>query len=142
MMKIDERHAVGGESRLLHLDDWHDLERFCRHRLAAHPFTYRSPPSKNVNGTIQRATFFDVDGRPGICFIDQFVYPENLEQASYLSEMADSLENSPAVRSIALPVGEMLVLNNRFWLHGRAAFERHPNLRRELMRLRGSFSQG
>jgi protein CsiD len=140
MMKIEEQHAVGGESRLLHLDDWPELEKFYRHALASHLFTYRSPPSKNVSQRIQRTIFIDVDGRPGICFIDQFVYPESVEQASYLSDMADSLENSPAIKSIPLRVGEMIVLNNLFWLHGRAAFERNPKLHRGLMRQRGYFS--
>lgn len=141
MMKFAEQHAVGGESRLLHLDDWQELEKFSRHPLATHPLTYRSPPSKNVSQPIQRTTFFDVSGRPGICFIDQFVYPENIEQASFLNDMVDSLENSPATKAIPLPVGEMIVLNNLFWLHGRAAFERDPKLHRELMRLRGSFAR-
>lgn len=140
MMKLAERNAVGGESRLLHLDDWPELERFSGHPLASYPFTYRSPPSKNVSHSIQRTTFFDVDGQPGICFIDQFVYPENIEQASYLSDMLDSLENSSAVQAIPLPVGELIMLNNQFWLHGRAAFEPNPQLYRELMRQRGSFS--
>ena len=140
MMKLAERHAVGGESRLLHLDDWADLEKFSRHPLAAHRFTYRSPPSTNVTQSMQRTTFFDVAGRPGICFIDQFVYPENIEQASYLNDMVQSLENSPAVQAIPLPVGEMIVLNNLFWLHGRAAFDQNPQLHRELMRLRGYFA--
>jgi len=140
MMKFEERNAVGGESRLIHLDDWEELATYSRHPLASHKFTYKSPPSKNISQTIQRQTFFDADGKPGICFIDQFVYPETLEQASYLHDMLNSLEGSPATRPIPLPVGDLIVLNNTFWMHGRAPFEPNPALRRELMRVRGTFS--
>jgi protein CsiD len=32
------------------------------------------------------------------------------------------------------------MLNNRFWLHGRAPFRKNEQLHRELMRLRGVFN--
>ena len=54
--------------------------------------------------------------------------------------MGDSLENSPAKLSFPVPVGQFLLINNWFWLHGRDKFESHPQLRRELMRQRGYFS--
>lgn len=37
---------------------------------------------QNVAQTIERTTFFDVDGRPGLCFIDQFVDPTAIAQGS------------------------------------------------------------
>ncbi len=140
MMKFAERNAIGGESRLVHLDDWEQLETFSKHPLASHMFTYKSPPSKNVGQTVQRPTFFYVDGKPCICFIDQFVCPETLEQAAYLNDLLNALENSSATKAISLPMGDLVVLNNLHWMHGRAAFERNPELHRELMRQRGTFS--
>lgn len=141
MMKIAERHVRGGRSRLLHLDDWEDLDRFSRHPLASHPFTYRAPPSKNVSEEVKRQTFFpDDDGRPCLCFIDQFVYPETREEGKWLSDMLNSMEASPATKHVSLPVGEFVLLNNRFWVHGREVFEPDPGLFRELMRLRGYFA--
>jgi len=141
MMKLDERNAVGGESRLLHLDDWADLEIYAQHPLASYKFTYTSPPSKNISQTTQRRTFFKVNGKPCICFIDQFVQPETIEHATYLKNLSDSVENSPATVPVSLPVGNLVMLNNTFWMHGRAAFETNPNLHRELMRQRGTFSE-
>jgi glutarate dioxygenase len=140
MMKFEERNACGGESRLLHLDDWADLDAFRRHPLATYQFTYKSPPSKQVIETVRRQTFFTVNGRPCICFIDQFVYPDTIEQARYLHDLSQSLERAPAVTAVPLPVGQLILLNNAFWLHGRAAFDPHPQLYRELLRLRGIFS--
>lgn len=141
MMKFSERNAVGGDSRLLHLDDWDEVEDFSNHPLAAYKFTYKSPPSKNVGQEVQRRTFFKVDGKPGICFIDQFARPESIDHACYLHDLSESMEASAGTSAIPLPVGDLVMLNNLFWLHGRAAFEKNPELHRELMRIRGEFAQ-
>ena len=141
MMKIDERYARGGRTRLLHLDDWKDLLKFSRHPLATHAFTYKAPQSKNVSQDVARQTFFDDgEGRPCLCFIDQFVYPDTREQAAYLHDLLKSMEDSSSTKHISLPPGEFVLLNNRFWVHGREAFEQNPELYRELMRLRGYFA--
>jgi protein CsiD len=142
MMKFGERNAVGGESRLLHLDDWEELHRFSTDALSSYPFRYTSPPSKNVSQTVQRPTFFLDRGHPCICFIDQFVQPDTLEQAQYLQSLSESMERSAGTTAVPLPVGDLVILNNSFWLHGRAAFQRHPELHRELMRIRGGFRNG
>ncbi|WP_144549302.1 glutarate dioxygenase GlaH [Bacillus sp. X1(2014)] len=141
MMKIVEENARGGESRLLHLDDWKDLDKFSNHPLASHKFTYKAPSSKNVNQEIQRLTFFNYNNKPGACFIDQFVYPETIEEAKYLRDLSHSMETDESVTELKLPVGDLVVVNNIFWLHGRAAFEVNPNLNRELLRQRGRFHQ-
>ena len=139
MMKMVEENAVGGESRLLHLDDWKELDKFYHHPLAKHTFTYTAPPSKNVTQTVDRTTFFKQNDKPCICYIDQFAYPETIEEAKYLSDLSESMETDEAVIELELPVGDLVVINNLFWLHGRAAFEKHPDLNRELMRQRGRF---
>lgn len=140
MMKFEERNAIGGESRLIHLDDWEELETYRRHPLASHPFTFKAPKSKNAADSVRHPIFFDVDGKPCISVIDQFIYPETIAQATYLSDMFASLEGSPGTATIPLPVGDLLVLNNRFWMHGRAPFQAHAGLHRELMRQRGVFA--
>jgi len=140
LMKFAEANARGGDSRLLHLDDWEELSRFANDPLAAHPFAYRPASSKNVAQPLKRRTFFDAGGRPGLCFIDQFVYPETIAQAAYLEQLSESMERSAGTVEVALPVGELFMLNNAFWAHGRAAFEQHPGLLRELMRQRGGFA--
>ncbi|WP_054949238.1 glutarate dioxygenase GlaH [Numidum massiliense] len=141
MMKMAEENAVGGESRLLHLDDWEDLEKFSTDPLATYEMTYKAPPSKNVQEVVRRSTFFQHNNAPCICFIDQFAHPETVEQALYLKKLSHSVENSPATHALKLPVGDLVMLNNLFWMHGRAAFEKHPQLHRELMRQRGRFAQ-
>ncbi|MGC4377619.1 glutarate dioxygenase GlaH [Fictibacillus sp. Mic-4] len=141
MMKFAEENAVGGESRLLHLDDWEELEKFANHPLATTRIEYKAPASKNVTQTVYNQTFYEQNGKPCICFIDQFAYPQTLEQASYLKELSDSMENSPATIALPLPVGDLVMINNTFWLHGRAPFEKNPKLYRELLRQRGHFAK-
>lgn len=142
MMKMGEENALGGESRLLHLDDWEDLNRFAKDPLAAYAFDYKSPPSKKYAKTVQKTTFYERHGKSCVCFIDQFVYPETIAQAQYLNDLSESMEASGGTIEVPLPVNHLVVLNNHFWLHGRAAFEKHPDLRRVVMRQRGYFRDG
>ncbi len=139
MMKMVEENAVGGESRLLHLDDWSELDKFYKSSLGEHKFQYIAPPSKNVQEIVFRKLFFLKNNRPCICFIDQFAYPETIEEAKFLKALSNSMESEKNVIELKLPVGNLVVLNNEFWLHGRAAFEKHPELNRELLRQRGHF---
>lgn len=142
MMKMSEEHAEGGESRILHLDDWHDLARFRDHPLGSYAFTYKAPPSKNVDRATRRPTFHVDSSGVGISYVDQFIRPETLEQARYLFDLSQSLENSPATKAPTLPVGTLIMLNNHFWLHGRLPFRPNEQLHRELLRMRGAFAAG
>ncbi|MBB3231391.1 glutarate dioxygenase GlaH [Halomonas stenophila] len=141
MMKIDEQHMQGGDSLLLHLDDWEDLSRFHRHPLARREMRWIAPPSKNVARDVFHPVFdVDVEGRPIMSYIDQFVQPRDFEEGNWLCDLSESLEGSPAILSVPNPVGSFLLINNHFWLHGRDRFTPHPELRRELMRQRGHFT--
>jgi len=141
MMKIDEQNMQGGNSLLLHLDDWAELDSYFRHPLARRSMRWSSPPSKNARKDVFHPVFgVDNQGCPIMRYIDQFVQPKDFAEGIWLSEMSDSLENSPQKLSLAVPVGSLLLINNLFWLHGRDSFTPHPELRRELMRQRGYFS--
>lgn len=140
MMKFAERNAVGGESRFLHLDDWEDIDRFVGHRLGTRPFLYKAPGSKNVSDSVERPLFFQNEFGLSMSFIDQFVQPRNREEAAFLNDLSTSMEASPGTREVSLPVGDLVVLNNYFYVHGRAPFEMNESLFRELMRQRGTFA--
>ncbi len=139
MMKMVEENAVGGESRLLHLDDWAELDKFYKSPLGEHKFQYIAPPSKNVQEIVYRKLFFLKNNKPCICFIDQFAYPETIDEAKFLKALSHSIESDKSVIELKLNVGNLVVLNNEFWMHGRAAFEKNPELNRELLRQRGHF---
>ncbi|UHL63138.1 carbon starvation induced protein CsiD [Paralcaligenes sp. KSB-10] len=141
MMKFAERNAVGGESRFLHLDDWKECSYFVNHKFGTRPFLYKAPGSKNSSERVERPVFFQSEFGLSMSFIDQFVQPANREEAAYLYALSNSMETSEGTREVGLPVGDLVVLNNYFYVHGRAPFERNEALCRELMRQRGTFAQ-
>lgn len=143
MMKMDEEHVQGGETLLLHIDDWQELDKFYYHELAKQPIVWGSPKSKNVTTKVTHPVFFDDEennNKPHISFIDQFAEPKNREQGLYLYEMGKSLELDTNTTVVELPVGSMVVIQNHRWLHGRDKFKQNPKLKRELLRQRGHFT--
>ncbi|MDP9523749.1 glutarate dioxygenase GlaH [Pseudomonas putida] len=138
MLKIDEKNMEGGNSLLLHLDDWEQCEAFFRHPMARREMRWTAPPSKKVAEDVFHSVFdTDGEGRPTMRYIDQFVQPENYEEGIWLNALSDSLEGSAQKVSVPVAVGSFLLINNLFWLHGRDRFTPHEGLRRELMRQRG-----
>ena len=143
MQKILEVDVEGGDSLLLHVDDWQDLDKFYHHPLAKVNLQWGSPSSKNITYKTSHPIFLEEmsDGKPIMSFIDQFVEPLNIEQGLYLYEMGESLEKETNTSNIKLPEGSMLIINNYYWLHGRDKFIAKKNLHRELLRQRGVFAE-
>jgi len=141
MLKIEEKNMEGGNSLLLHLDDWEDLEKFSTNPLAFRDIRWAVPPSKNIAKETYHPVFdLDVNGDLITSYIDQFAQPANFEEGVWLSELGESFETSKGIQSIRVPVGSFLLINNHMWLHGRDKFTPHDGLRRELMRQRGYFT--
>ncbi|MEF1231153.1 carbon starvation induced protein CsiD, partial [Vibrio fortis] len=136
MMKMDEKNMEMGDSLLLHVDDWQDLERFYHHPMAKQDIVWGAPPSKNVGYTVDHPVFFEEDknGKPHMLFIDQFAQPQNMQQGLYLHQMSESLESDTNCFNVRVNVGSMLVVQNHCWLHGRDKFVANPGLKRELLR--------
>jgi len=140
MTKIEEHNVEGGETSMLHLDDWEHCEGLFNDPVGRKNFIWRSPKSKNVEYKVEHPVFTTDDrGKPNISYIDQFPEPKNMEQGIFLQRLSDGLEESKNQRIIKLPDGLSLIANNHFWLHGRRAFKENIELSRELLRIRGSF---
>ena len=140
MTKLEELNAEGGETTLLHLDDWEHCEEFSKNPIGRQNYVWGSPRSKNIDYKIEHPVFSDdKNGRPQISYIDQFPQPKNMKQGNFLQKLSDALEESDNKVIISLPVGSALVSNNYFWLHGRKPFKQNKNLSRELLRIRGQF---
>ena len=140
MSKIEEKNAEGGETAMLHLDDWEHLEDLINDPIAKESFVWGSPKSKNVDYKVEHPVFSsDSKGRVQISYIDQFPEPKNMKQGIFLQKLSDSLEESKKKVLSKLPVGSSIVANNYFWLHGRKPFKENKELSRELLRIRGSF---
>ena len=140
MTKIEEKSAEGGETVMLHLDDWEHCKDMFNDPVGKQNFLWSSPKSKNVNYKVEHPIFSeDKHGSPQISYIDQFPEPQNMEQGIFLQKLSDSLEESKNKKIIKLRVGSVIVANNYFWLHGRRPFKVNKNLKRELLRIRGRF---
>ena len=140
MSKIEEKNVEGGESAMLHLDDWEHCHELFNDPVGKENFTWGSPKSKNIDYKVEHPVFFsDKEGKAQISYIDQFPEPKNLKQGSFLQKLSDSLEESKNKVITKLPVGSSVVANNYFWLHGRRPFKENKDLSRELLRIRGSF---
>jgi len=140
MTKLEEKNAQGGETTMLHLDDWEHCDELFKDPVGRQNFIWSSPKSKNVGYDVTHSIFSeDEKKRPQISYIDQFPEPKNMEQGLFLQKLSDSLEESKSKVITKLPVSSLIVANNHFWLHGRKLFKENKNLSRELLRIRGSF---
>ena len=140
MTKLEEKNVEGGETAMLHLDDWEYCDELFNDSIGRQNFIWGSPKSKNINYKVEHPVFSeDKNGKPQISYIDQFPEPQNMEQGIFLQKLSDSLEESKNKIITKLPVGSILVANNYFWLHGRKPFLENKLLSRELMRIRGKF---
>ena len=141
MTKLEEKNVEGGESVMLHLDDWEHCKEFTNDPIGKQNFVWGSPKSKNVDYKIEHSVFSkDSKGRSQISYIDQFPEPQNMEQGNFLQKLSDALEESKNKIVLPLPAGSVIVANNFFWLHGRKSFKENKNLSRELLRIRGHFN--
>ena len=141
MTKLEEKNVEGGESVMLHLDDWEHCKEFSNDLVGKQNFVWGSPKSKNVDYKIEHSVFSsDKEGRSQISYIDQFPEPKNMEQGNFLQKLSDALEESKNKVVLPLSAGSVIVANNYFWLHGRRSFKENKNLSRELLRIRGHFN--
>jgi len=140
MSKLEEKNVEGGETAMLHLDDWEHCDELFNDPTAKEDFIWGSPKSKNIDYKVEHPVFSsDQNGKPQISYIDQFPEPKNMKQGTFLQKLSDSLEESNNKVITKLPVGSSVVANNYFWLHGRKPFKENKDLSRELLRIRGSF---
>ena len=140
MSKLEEKNVKGGETAMLHLDDWEHCNELFNDPVSKENFIWGSPKSKNIDYKVEHSIFSKDDkGRAQISYIDQFPEPKNMKQGIFLQKLSDSLEESKNKILTKLPVGSSIVANNYFWLHGRRPFEENHFLSRELLRIRGCF---
>jgi len=85
MSKLEEENVQGGETYLLHLDDWEHLNDLFKDEIGKQNFIWGSPKSKNIEYKVEHPVFSeDQNGNPQISYIDQFPEPQNMDQGLFL----------------------------------------------------------
>ena len=116
MQKMEEENVEGGETAMLHLDDWEHLDELFKDKVGRENFLWGSPKSKNIDYKVEHPVFSeDENGNAQISYIDQFPEPKNMEQGLFLQKLSDALEGSENKIITPLPVGSAIVANNYFW---------------------------
>jgi protein CsiD len=88
MTKIDEQNVEGGETAMLHLDDWEHCNDFYNDPVGKQNFVWGSPKSKNIDYKVEHPVFStDDEGRPTISYIDQFPEPQNMDQGEFFTKI-------------------------------------------------------
>jgi hypothetical protein len=137
-----------GDSKVLHLDAWSDFADFASSELGRRSLVHaywpygmrpdvgrgrdylRSLPGVELT---ERPLFYE-HPRYGICmqFLCGHIVPRDEEEKRFLADLQLSIERSSARAVFSLEPGEMYLISNQFWLHGRTPIEPHPELRRHL----------
>ncbi|MDT1790681.1 carbon starvation induced protein CsiD, partial [Salmonella enterica] len=101
MMKIDEQNMEGGNSLLLHLDDWEHLESFFNQPLARRGMRWGGPASNKFCHDVRPpGVVVDPQGPPVLRYIDQVVQPKDVEECVLLRELSDAQETSQNKHSL------------------------------------------
>ena len=89
MSKLEEKNAEGGETAMLHLDDWEYCDELFNDPIGKENFVWGSPKSKNIDYKVEHPIFStDTNGRPQISYIDQFPEPKSMKQGVFLQKLS------------------------------------------------------
>ena len=84
MSKLEEKNVKGGETAMLHLDDWEHCNELFNDPVSKENFIWGSPKSKNIDYKVEHSIFSKDDkGRAQISYIDQFPEPKNMKQGIF-----------------------------------------------------------
>ena len=123
MTKMEEQGVSGGESVILHLDDWEHLDELSKNPVG----------NKTLLGDHQRVKMLNI--KLNILFLKKIKMENQLflilinfqnlkiwNKVYFYKDFLTVLEESKNKMSFPLPVGSTIFSNNYFWLHGRKAF--------------------
>ena len=84
MTKIEEQNVEGGETAMLHLDDWEHCDDLFKNPIGKQNFIWGSPKSKNIGYKVEHPIFSeDQKKRAEISYIDQFPEPKNMNRGHF-----------------------------------------------------------
>jgi protein CsiD len=141
---IAREHCEGGETRLLHLDDWGERDCFLSSEYAFRPFPWTFPCSGlSADGPIQcqRSLFWLDNGGLCIRLSPGNAQPPPGPHTEYLRDLQASLNEARSLARFVLLPGDVYLINNRVWVHGREPLKPNPLLSRHMLGVHGTFSK-
>ena len=73
MTKIEEKNVKGGETAMLHLDDWEHLDELYKDSIGKEDFAWGSPKSKNIEYKVKHPIFFEDEKKKTSNFIHRSI---------------------------------------------------------------------
>ena len=139
MGKVKEQGVTGGMTKLLHIDDFEQLDSFVKHPSCKSHYYYRGGKKYNAEYIVMKPLFTSFNNLIYITHSFSTLIPETYSDAEFILSLHKAIESSCGVVTFPLFVSELIILNNHRWLHGRQAFSVNENLDRVLFRMRGMF---
>ncbi|MEZ6096012.1 MAG: carbon starvation induced protein CsiD [Pirellulaceae bacterium] len=124
---VKREFCLGGESELLHIDDWSDLPKFCNSHLATQKLEMKLGDPEFAALHLTRAVFSGADSEQSICWSPRNYVAANDKQQEWLKELTHSLKYQNRTYSSVLHPGQILAFSNKRWLHGRSPIKRDTN---------------
>lgn len=133
--------VTGGELSLLAINDIPELSDILNKPQSFQPYSFRASKSKKIDNTVHKPIFTQEQNQVAIRFSDQFCYPDTISSAKFINDLSDTFENNSQKKILEFSEKQLLLLNNRYWLHGRQKFlSLEKDFVRKLLRIRGRFS--
>ena len=146
-IRDSKKGCVGGNTELLHLDDWGDREEFLNSKFAERDmilvrgYLTRHEALKRWHEedltVAMSSPFYQRDGEYYSRVVSEHMHAIDDEGDVWFKTLIDSLAECKATRNLPLEPGSILILNNTFWFHGRSPIQRNPNLFRRYLRIKG-----
>tara|TARA_B110000908_G_scaffold161516_1_gene205962 strand:+ start:1110 stop:1973 length:864 start_codon:yes stop_codon:yes gene_type:complete len=141
LAKIQQSSIEGGKLTLLAINELPELSEILDHTMADKNFYFKASQSKKIKKNVAKPIFTIKNNQVAIRFSDQFCYPDSLEAAKFLNYFSNIMELSSKKIIMDFPERSLLLLNNRYWLHGRTKFTLlEDGFKRQLLRIRGAFN--
>ncbi|HBJ33640.1 MAG TPA: hypothetical protein DDZ51_02535 [Planctomycetaceae bacterium] len=126
-------HCKGGESQLLHVDDWPNRKRHLDSPFAWENHTMVLGDTALEGQSMRRPIFTKRDDRIEMCWSPRNIRANSRENQKWLDQVRDSLAATPRTFQRTLYPGEILIFDNKRWLHGRSPIESNAKLDRLLL---------
>lgn len=146
LCKLNEQDARGGETTLLNIQSWLKNDSFLDVGALREKFPWFLPSSNpsvvEAALTVRAPILTNFGSSLGVRFglLDPQKYQKMPRERELHDALTKSFHASSHCLDVNIPLGAMLCVNNKVFLHGRKHFSPNEKLQRTVIRLQGFFS--